>query len=102
MRRIWRGWTASKARRCRTANGFTSAWRSACWTRNRPFPSWRPTASDMLEYDLSRAITRVVTPEKPVVGMMSPLPVFGVPANPMMMRMGQQPGQQPLGLDQLS
>jgi ABC-type uncharacterized transport system involved in gliding motility auxiliary subunit len=36
----------------------------------------------------------VGTPDKPVVGVMSPLPVFGMPSNPMMMRMGQQ-GQQP-------
>ncbi|HYG33658.1 MAG TPA: Gldg family protein, partial [Clostridia bacterium] len=53
-----------------------------------------PGRERLLEYDLSRAITRVVTPEKPVVGIMSPLPVFGMPSNPMMMRMGQQ-GQQP-------
>ena len=48
----------------------------------------------MLEYDLSRAISRVITPEKPVVGIMSAMPVFGMPSNPMMARMGQQ-GQQP-------
>jgi ABC-type uncharacterized transport system involved in gliding motility auxiliary subunit len=53
-----------------------------------------PNRERLLEYDLSRAITRVGTPEKPVVGVMTPLPVFGMPSNPMMMRMGQQ-GQQP-------
>ncbi len=53
-----------------------------------------PNRERQLEYDLSRAITRVGTPEKPVIGIMSPLPVFGMPSNPMMMRMGQQ-GQQP-------
>jgi ABC-type uncharacterized transport system involved in gliding motility auxiliary subunit len=53
-----------------------------------------PNRERMLEYDLSRAITRVVTPEKPVVGIMTPMPVFGMPSNPMMARMGQQ-GQQP-------
>ena len=42
----------------------------------------------------SRAISRVMTPEKPVVGIMSPLPIFGMPSNPMMSRMGQQ-GQEP-------
>jgi ABC-type uncharacterized transport system involved in gliding motility auxiliary subunit len=36
----------------------------------------------------------VGTPEKPLIGIMTPLPVFGTPSNPMMMRMGQQ-GQQP-------
>ncbi len=49
-----------------------------------------PDRERQLEYDISRAISRVVTPEKPVVGIMSPLPVFGMPANPMMMQMGQQ------------
>jgi ABC-type uncharacterized transport system involved in gliding motility auxiliary subunit len=53
-----------------------------------------PSRERLLEYDLSRAITRVGTPDKPVVGIMSPLPVFGMPSNPMMARMGQQ-GQQP-------
>jgi len=57
-------------------------------------PFLDPNRERLLEYDLSRAITRVITPEKPVVGVMSPLPVFGMPSNPMMMRMGQQ-GQQP-------
>jgi ABC-type uncharacterized transport system involved in gliding motility auxiliary subunit len=57
-------------------------------------PFLAPNRERLLEYDLSRAIARVVTPEKPVVGIMSPLPVFGMAANPMMMRMGQQ-GQQP-------
>ncbi len=57
-------------------------------------PFLDPNRERLLEYDLSRAISRVVTPEKPVVGVMTPLPVFGMPSNPMMMRMGQQ-GQQP-------
>ncbi|EEF61271.1 GldG family protein [Pedosphaera parvula] len=59
-------------------------------------PFLTPERERLLEYDLSRAISRVVTPEKPVVGVMSPLPVFGAPANPMMARMGQQQqGQDP-------
>ena len=59
-------------------------------------PFLDPNRERLLEYDLSRAITRVVTPDKPVVGIMSAMPVFGMPANPMMMRMGQQGGgQQP-------
>jgi ABC-type uncharacterized transport system involved in gliding motility auxiliary subunit len=57
-------------------------------------PFLDPNRERLLEYDLSRAITRVGTPDKPVVGIMSPLPVFGMPSNPMMARMGQQ-GQQP-------
>ena len=57
-------------------------------------PFLAPNRERLLEYDLSRAISRAVTPDKPVVGIMTPLPVFGMPANPMMMRMGQQ-GQEP-------
>ncbi|MGA9450663.1 MAG: Gldg family protein [Verrucomicrobiia bacterium] len=53
-----------------------------------------PDRERMLEYDISRAISRVTTPEKTVVGVMSALPVFGSPANPMMEQMGQ-PGTQP-------
>lgn len=57
-------------------------------------PFLDPGRERLLEYELSRAISRVISPEKPVVGIMSPLPVFGMPSNPMMARMGQQ-GQQP-------
>jgi ABC-type uncharacterized transport system involved in gliding motility auxiliary subunit len=56
-------------------------------------PFLSPDRERQLEYDISRAITRVVTPEKPVVGVMSLLPVFGTPANPMMAQTGQQPQQ---------
>ncbi len=48
----------------------------------------------LLEYDLSRAISRVMSTNKPVIGLMTSLPIWGMPMNPMMMRMGQQ-GQQP-------
>ena len=37
----------------------------------------------LLEYDLARAIGRVTNNEKPVLGLMTPLPVFGMPMNPM-------------------
>ena len=57
-------------------------------------PFLQPTRERLLEYDISRAITRVIKPEKPVVGVMSSLPVFGMPSNPMMAQMGQR-GQQP-------
>src|ERR1041384_3227511 len=58
-------------------------------------PFLDPNRERLLEYDLSRAITRVGITEKPVVGIMTPLPVFGMPANPMMQRMGQGGGQEP-------
>jgi ABC-type uncharacterized transport system involved in gliding motility auxiliary subunit len=60
-----------------------------------PLPLLSPDRERLLEYDLSRAITRVVTPEKPVVGVMSSLPVFGAPGNEFMARMGQGGGQPP-------
>jgi ABC-type uncharacterized transport system involved in gliding motility auxiliary subunit len=62
--------------------------------QRQAIPFLDPSRERLLEYDISRAITRVFTPDKPVVGVMSPLPVFGMPANPMMMRMGQQQGNQ--------
>jgi len=37
----------------------------------------------LLEYDLTRAIARATTTVKPVVGVMSALPVFGMPPSPM-------------------
>jgi ABC-type uncharacterized transport system involved in gliding motility auxiliary subunit len=37
----------------------------------------------LLEYDLTRAIARAATNTKPVVGVMSALPVFGMPPSPM-------------------
>src|SRR5438094_6549216 len=56
-------------------------------------PFLSPSRERMLEYDVARAISQVITPKKPVVGVMSALPVFGE-FNPMMMRMGQR-GQEP-------
>ncbi|MGH7968305.1 MAG: GldG family protein, partial [Limisphaerales bacterium] len=53
-----------------------------------------PNREKLLEYDISRAISRVVNPERPVIGLMSAMPVFGMQSNPMMQRMGQQ-GQEP-------
>lgn len=53
-------------------------------------PFLAPNRERLLEYDLTRAISRVTTPDKPTVGVMTPLPVFGMASNPMMMQMGQQ------------
>lgn len=57
-------------------------------------PFFFPEREREMEYDISRAVSRVITPDKPAVGVMSPLPVFGTPSNPMMEQMGQQ-GQGP-------
>ncbi len=53
-------------------------------------PFLSPEKEKLLEYDITRAISRVANPQKPVIGVMTPLPMFGQPMNPMMMRMGQQ------------
>ena len=57
-------------------------------------PFLSPEREKLLEYDISRAISRVMTTEKAVVGVMSPLQVFGE-FNPMAMRMGQMQRQEP-------
>jgi ABC-type uncharacterized transport system involved in gliding motility auxiliary subunit len=58
-------------------------------------PFLDPSRERLLEYDLARAISRVENPDRPVVGVMSPLPVFGSPANPMMEQMGRESGSKP-------
>ena len=55
-------------------------------------PFLEPNREKLLEYDITRAIARVFAPEKPTVGIMSALPVFGEMGNPMMQQMGQQGG----------
>ncbi|MEN9545587.1 MAG: hypothetical protein RLZZ356_319 [Verrucomicrobiota bacterium] len=63
-------------------------------TKAIPFLS--PQREKLLEYDIARVISQVIATNKPVLGVMSPLPVLGGPAmNPMMMQMGRQSQQQP-------
>jgi ABC-type uncharacterized transport system involved in gliding motility auxiliary subunit len=63
--------------------------------QKQTIPFLAPDRERMLEYDLSRAVSRVVSVQKPVVGIMSPLPYGGQPVNPAMIRAGQRNGQQP-------
>ena len=65
-----------------------------CADQIQSIPFLAPNRERLLEYDLARAIVRAVNPDKPTIGLMSPLPVFGMPSNPMMQQMGQQ-GSQP-------
>ncbi|HKC45043.1 MAG TPA: Gldg family protein [Burkholderiales bacterium] len=51
-------------------------------------PVLSPERERLLEYDLARAIGRTTQTAKPVVGIMTPLPVFGMPMNPMFGGMG--------------
>jgi len=64
-------------------------------------PFLAPNRERQLEYDLTRAITQVLSPEKPVIGVMSSLPVLGGAMNPMMMQTGQQPEPAWTIIDQL-
>ena len=58
-------------------------------------PFLQPNREKQLEYDITRAIARVFAPEKPTVGILSALPVFGEMGNPMMMQQMGQPGGTP-------
>lgn len=53
-------------------------------------PWLSPDRERLLEYDISRAISRVVNRTPPVVGIMSTFPVFGEQYNPMTMTRDQQ------------
>jgi len=46
-------------------------------------PALAPDREPLLEYDLTRAIARAAATAKPVIGVMSALPVFGMPPSPM-------------------
>ena len=58
-------------------------------------PFLSPELEKQLEYEITRAIARVKEPKRPIIGVMSGLPIFGQPPNPMMMRQGQMGGQEP-------
>ncbi|HYE33417.1 MAG TPA: Gldg family protein [Methylomirabilota bacterium] len=58
-------------------------------------PFLDPRRERLLEYDLTRAIANVTRAEKPTVGVMSALPVFGQQMNPMMMMQGGGQRQEP-------
>ena len=79
------------------AEGFYLGVAVKCADEVQAIPFLAPNRERLLEYDLSRAIVRAERPEKPTIGLMSPLPVFGMPSNPMMQQMGQQ-GSQPWAL----
>lgn len=62
--------------------------------KTMPFLTFR--GEQQLEYDLTKAIHEVSQPSKPKVGVVSSLPVFGMPGgNPMMMQ--RQQGVTPNG-----
>jgi len=54
-------------------------------------PFLSPERERLLEYDISRAIARVITPDKPVIGVLSSLPVMGMPTRMPMQEQGDPP-----------
>jgi ABC-type uncharacterized transport system involved in gliding motility auxiliary subunit len=61
----------------------------SCLDTKVAIPFLPPDRERLLEYDISRAVSRVMNPKKPVIGIMSSLPIFGE-MNPMMMQQGRQ------------
>ena len=59
--------------------------------RRLALPVLSPDRERLLEYDLTRAIARLGSEKKPVVGVMTPLPAFGTPPNPMLGMPAQEP-----------
>jgi len=51
--------------------------------RKQTLPVVTPQRERLLEYDLARAIARTATAERPKLGVMAGLPIFGMPMNPM-------------------
>lgn len=66
----------------------------SCIDKTEVLPFLSSSRENLMEYDITSAISRVVKTSSPVIGVMSALPVMGqqAPFNPMMMR-GQQPPQ---------
>lgn len=54
-------------------------------------PVLSPDRERLLEYDITRAISQVATIKKPVIGLMSGLPVLGRPLNPMTKQQPMEP-----------
>ncbi len=54
-------------------------------------PVLAPDRERLLEYDITRAISQVSAIKKPVVGVMSALPVMGRPLNPMIKQQPSEP-----------
>ncbi|MEW6689010.1 MAG: GldG family protein [Pseudomonadota bacterium] len=58
--------------------------------RKQAIPALSPQRERLLEYDLARAVARVGSPERPLLGLLSALPVLGEKFNPFT-RQGSEP-----------
>lgn len=54
-------------------------------------PFLNPTEETKLEYDLARAINKVISDQKPIIGLMSSMPVQGSPMYQFQRQRGQEP-----------
>jgi ABC-type uncharacterized transport system involved in gliding motility auxiliary subunit len=59
--------------------------------QKQAIPFLAPDRERLLEYDISRAVARVTQTNKPTVGVMSSLPIMGMPMMPMEQQGGEQP-----------
>ncbi len=76
---------------------------AACGDRTETIAALSPATESSLEYDVTRLVTRVAWPERPVIGVMTSLQgVLGGGMDPMMMRMGQRPQQGWVAFSELS
>ncbi len=65
---------------------------AVCGEHEETLSRLSPRTESTLEYDITRLVTRVAWPERPVVGVMTSLKgVFGEAPNPMMMQQRQRP-----------
>ena len=61
-----------------------------CGSAQQCVPSFTSIDDARLEYTITRLVSRVLFPQKPVIGVMSSLPVLSAPPNPMMMMQPQR------------
>ncbi len=60
-------------------------------TQREVLPFLNPTEETKLEYDVARAINKVISDKKPIIGVMSPMPVQGSPMFQFQRQRGQEP-----------
>ena len=77
MRKIQPGSMAVEGQQTRSGEQIYLGLSVGMLDQKQAIPFLTPDRERLLEYDISRAIARVMTAEKPVIGVMSPLPVMG-------------------------
>ncbi len=61
-----------------------------CLDRKEVLPFLNPEDATAFEYDVSRAIAKVIKPKKTIIGVMSAMPVGGVPSMPFQQQRGPE------------